>query len=185
MIWLAILVCFAVSFVFSGTEAGLLSVNRVRLKHRLKHRDKSAIILNRLLEHPERLLVTVLLVTNLMNIFAITLASQQFVRFFGTATMAISPRSASSSPSMSSGSNSCRNRSSAASRTVRSPRLAARCGSPTCCSRRCTSSGPAWHACSSATARASAASSSSPARISNTSPSKANARAPSAGTSGR
>jgi len=85
MIWLAILVCFAVSFVFSGIEAGLLSVNRVRLKHRLKHRDKAAIILNRLLDHPERLLVTVLLVTNLMNIFAMTLATQQFVGHLGNA----------------------------------------------------------------------------------------------------
>ena len=73
------------SFVFSGIEAGILSVNRVRLKHRLKHRDKSAIILNRLLEHPERLLVTVLLVTNLMNIFAMTLATQQFAIYFGNA----------------------------------------------------------------------------------------------------
>ena len=79
MIWLAILVCFAVSFVFSGIEAGLLSVNRVRLKHRLKHRDRAAIVLNRLLEHPERLLVTVLLVTNLMNNFAATLETQQIV----------------------------------------------------------------------------------------------------------
>jgi putative hemolysin len=85
MIWLAVAACFVVSFVFSGIEAGLLSVNRVRLKHRLKHRDKAAIILNRLLEHPERLLVTVLLVTNLMNIFAITLATQQFVMRLGNA----------------------------------------------------------------------------------------------------
>ncbi|HSI11388.1 MAG TPA: CNNM domain-containing protein [Chthoniobacter sp.] len=85
MIWLAVLACFVISFVFSGSEAGLLSVNRVRLKHRLKHRDKAAIILNRLLEHPERLLVTVLLVTNLMNIFAMTLATQQFVAHFGNA----------------------------------------------------------------------------------------------------
>ena len=33
--------------------------------------DRAAIRLNRLLDHPERLLVTVLMVTNLMNIFAI------------------------------------------------------------------------------------------------------------------
>jgi CBS domain containing-hemolysin-like protein len=83
MIWLGVLLCFVVSFVFSGTEAGLLSVNRVRLKHRLKHRDKAAIILNRLLEHPERTLVTVLLVTNLMNIFAMTLATQLLFAYFG------------------------------------------------------------------------------------------------------
>jgi CBS domain containing-hemolysin-like protein len=83
MIWLAVIGCFFVSFVFSGIEAGLLSVNRVRLKHRLKHRDKAAITLNRLLEHPERLLVTVLLVTNLMNIFAMTLATHWFVTWLG------------------------------------------------------------------------------------------------------
>jgi putative hemolysin len=83
MIWAAIVGCLLVSFVFSGIEAGILSMNRVRLKHRLKLRDRAAITLNRLLERPERLLVTVLLVTNLMNIFAITLATQDFVRRFG------------------------------------------------------------------------------------------------------
>ena len=31
MIWVAILCCLLVSFVFSGIEAGILSVNRVRL----------------------------------------------------------------------------------------------------------------------------------------------------------
>lgn len=85
MIWVAIIGCFVISFGFSGIEAGLLSVNRVRLKHRLKHRDKAAITLNRLLGQPERLLVTVLLVTNLMNIFAATLATQQIVAHLGDA----------------------------------------------------------------------------------------------------
>ena len=79
MIWLAVALCLLVSFVFSGIEAGILSVNRVRLKHRVKQRDRAARRLNRLLEQPERLLVTVLLVTNLMNIFAITLTTQEFV----------------------------------------------------------------------------------------------------------
>jgi len=83
MIWLAILGCFLISFVFSGIEAGILSMNRVRLKHRLKHRDRAAIVLNCLLEQPERLLVTVLIVTNLMNIFALTLATQEFVMRLG------------------------------------------------------------------------------------------------------
>jgi putative hemolysin len=79
MIWVAIAGCFLVSFIFSGIEAGILSMNRVRLKHRLKMRDRAAIVLNRLLEQPERLLVTVLIVTNLMNICAMTLATQEFV----------------------------------------------------------------------------------------------------------
>ena len=80
MTWVAIALCLLVSFVFSGIEAGILSVNRVRLRHRVeKLRDRAAIRLNHLLEQPERLLVTVLVVTNLMNIFAITLTVQEFV----------------------------------------------------------------------------------------------------------
>lgn len=83
MTWLAVALCLLVSFVFSGIEAGILSVNRVRLKHRVKLRDRAALRLNRLLEQPERLLVTVLMVTNLMNIFAITLTTGEFVARFG------------------------------------------------------------------------------------------------------
>ena len=83
MTWLAVALCLLVSFVFSGIEAGILSVNRVRLKHRVKHRDRAALRLERLLRDPERLLVTVLVVTNLMNIFAITLTVQEFTALCG------------------------------------------------------------------------------------------------------
>ena len=83
MTWLAIAFCLAISFIFSGIEAGLLSMSRVRLRHRVKLRDRAAIKLNRLLARPERLLVTVLLVTNFMNIAAITIATHELVRHFG------------------------------------------------------------------------------------------------------
>ncbi|MHA3775201.1 CNNM domain-containing protein [Verrucomicrobiota bacterium sgz303538] len=84
MIWGAVLCCLLVSFLFSGIEAGILSVNRVRLKHRVKMRDPAALKLNRLLAKPERLLVTVLVVTNLMNITALLLMTQELVRRFGS-----------------------------------------------------------------------------------------------------
>ncbi|RYD70022.1 MAG: DUF21 domain-containing protein, partial [Verrucomicrobiaceae bacterium] len=85
MIWGAIFCFLLISFLFSGIEAGILSVNRVRLKHRVKIKDRAALKLNRLLEHPERLLVTVLVVTNLMNISALLLATQSLVARFGDA----------------------------------------------------------------------------------------------------
>ncbi len=85
MIWFAVILCLLISFIFSGIEAGILSVNRVRLKHRIKLGDAAAIKLNRLLSKPERLLVTVVIVTNLMNITAITLAGQELVLRFGDA----------------------------------------------------------------------------------------------------
>jgi CBS domain containing-hemolysin-like protein len=83
MIWLAVALCLAVSFVFSGIEAGLLSMSRVRLRHRVKMRDGAAMTLNRMLARPERLLATVLLVTNFMNIVAITLCASELVKLLG------------------------------------------------------------------------------------------------------
>lgn len=77
MIWLIIALCLVVSFVFSGIEAGILSVNRVRLAHRAKQRERAALKLQRLLSHPERLLITVLVVTNLSNILALVLVCDQ------------------------------------------------------------------------------------------------------------
>lgn len=83
MLWIAL--CLCVSFIFSGIEAGILSVNRVRLRHRAKMRDKAALRLNVLLKRPERLLMTVVIVTNLANIFAITLTTAAFVQWWGRA----------------------------------------------------------------------------------------------------
>ena len=83
MLWLAIVVVLLVSFVFSGIEAGFLSLNRVQLRNRAKHRDPAALRLQKLIKEPERLLLTVVIVTNLANIFAITLATSVFVRHWG------------------------------------------------------------------------------------------------------
>src|SRR5450432_4841188 len=85
MIWLGVIICLLISATFSGIEAGILSVNRVRLRNRLNRGDKAAIKLDRLLSRPERLLVTVLIVTNLMNISAMILGTQEVVRELGSA----------------------------------------------------------------------------------------------------
>jgi CBS domain containing-hemolysin-like protein len=85
MTGVALVFCLVVSFLFSGTEAGILSMNRVRLRHRLKMNDRAAIKLQRLVSHPERMLVTVLLVTNLMNICAILLVTSACVNEWGRA----------------------------------------------------------------------------------------------------
>jgi CBS domain containing-hemolysin-like protein len=80
---LALTVCMVISFLFSGTEAGILSLNKVRLRHRLKINDPAARKLQRLVSRPERMLVTVLLVTNLMNICAIVLITRACVDAWG------------------------------------------------------------------------------------------------------
>lgn len=85
MTWLIILGCWVMSFVFSGIEAGLLSVDPVRLRHQVNQSQRAALRLNRLVQHPERLLITVLLVTNFVDICALLLLTRSFVVKFGIA----------------------------------------------------------------------------------------------------
>jgi putative hemolysin len=78
-----ILCCWIVSFVFAGIEAGLLSIDPVRLRHRVKRNMRAALMLNQLLQRPERLLVTVLLITNMADILALLLLTRRLVWMFG------------------------------------------------------------------------------------------------------
>lgn len=82
MTWLLFIVCLAVSFVFSGTEAGLLSLNRLRLRQLSRGGDAHAVRLWRLVEEPSRLFITVLCVTGLANIIAILILASWFVHEF-------------------------------------------------------------------------------------------------------
>jgi CBS domain containing-hemolysin-like protein len=81
--WLAILGCWLISFLFSGMEAGLLAIDPARLRHRVKQRERAALRLDRLLKSPERLLVTVLLVTNMAEILGLLLLTRGLVWSFG------------------------------------------------------------------------------------------------------
>ena len=84
MTWLFVGALGGVSFVFSGLEAALLGADPVRLRHDAKQRQ-GARRMARLLEQPQRLLVTVLLITAVADILAILLATRQLVASFGTA----------------------------------------------------------------------------------------------------
>jgi len=85
MIAFAIFCCWIVSFFFNGIESGLLSIDPVRLRQNVKRRVPAALRLNRLLKHPERLLVTVLLITNAADIVGLLLLTRQLVRSWGYA----------------------------------------------------------------------------------------------------
>ncbi|HST29851.1 MAG TPA: CNNM domain-containing protein [Chthoniobacterales bacterium] len=81
-LWI-ILGCWMVSFLFNGIEAGLMSIDPVRLRHNVKLNRPTAVRLDRLLKSPERLLVTVLLITNFVDIVALILLARRFVWKFG------------------------------------------------------------------------------------------------------
>ena len=80
---LIIACCWIVSFFFNGIESGLLAIDPVRLRRNVKRRIPAALKLNRLLKRPERLLVTVLLVTNAVDIIGLLLVTRGLVKSLG------------------------------------------------------------------------------------------------------
>ena len=82
--------CWVVSFLFNGIEAGLASVDPARLRHNVKLNRPDAVRLDRLLKSPERLLVTVLLVTNFADIIGLLLLTRFFVVRFHDAGFVMS-----------------------------------------------------------------------------------------------
>ncbi|HEX3420917.1 MAG TPA: DUF21 domain-containing protein, partial [Candidatus Udaeobacter sp.] len=80
-----IVCCWIISFFFNGIESGLLSIDPVRLRQNVKRRVPAALRLNRLLIHPERLLATVLLVTNAADILALLLLTTELFHRYGDA----------------------------------------------------------------------------------------------------
>lgn len=78
-----LLACWGISFLFAGIEAGLLALDPVRLRHRAKSGDRPAQRLEKMLEQPERLLITVLLATNAADIVGLIILTHWLVRVFG------------------------------------------------------------------------------------------------------
>ena len=80
---IVIVCCWIISFFFNGIESGLLSIDPVRLRQNVKRRVPAALQLSRLLKHPERLLATVLLITNAADIMALILLTSELFRWYG------------------------------------------------------------------------------------------------------
>jgi CBS domain containing-hemolysin-like protein len=87
---LVIFCAWMVSFLFNGIEAGLLSIDPVRLRHQVKLGKRGAVRLNRLIERPERLLVTILLVTNFADILGLLLLTRRLIWILGNTGFLIS-----------------------------------------------------------------------------------------------
>jgi Mg2+/Co2+ transporter CorB len=77
------------SAFFSSSETGMLSINKYRLKHLVKNKNRSAIKVNSLLERPDRLIGVILIGNNFVNILASAIATIIAVRLWGDAGVAI------------------------------------------------------------------------------------------------
>ena len=72
-----------VSAFFSGMETGLISLNKVRLRHEVERNNRDAILINGFVEHTERLLGTTLAGSLLCNVIIAVTASAVAARWFG------------------------------------------------------------------------------------------------------
>ncbi|MEH6472330.1 MAG: HlyC/CorC family transporter [Halopseudomonas sp.] len=77
------------SAFFSGSETGMMSLNRYRLRHLVKKKHRGAMRANRLLERPDRLIGVILIGNNLVNISAASIATIIAVRLWGDAGIVI------------------------------------------------------------------------------------------------
>ncbi|TVP89508.1 MAG: HlyC/CorC family transporter [Pseudomonadaceae bacterium] len=84
-----LVVLIVLSAFFSSSETSMMSLNRYRLKHLSKEGHRAAKRSSKLLERPDRLLGTILVGNNIVNILAASLATILAVRIWGDAGIAI------------------------------------------------------------------------------------------------
>ncbi|MCK8826983.1 hemolysin family protein [Natroniella acetigena] len=71
------------SAFFSGAETALMSVNKVEIRHLRQEGDSQAKIVDELLNRPDKLLITILIGNNLVNIAASSIATALATEAFG------------------------------------------------------------------------------------------------------
>ena len=80
---IAIILLICMSAYFSATETAFSSMNRIRLKTRADDGDKRAAMVLAMSEDYDRLLSTILIGNNIVNITATTLAAVLFTKLVG------------------------------------------------------------------------------------------------------
>jgi len=85
----ALIFLIILSAFFSGSETGLVSLNRYRLRHLAKTKHRGAARAAKLLERPDRLIGLILLGNNFVNILASSIATILALRLYGEAGIAI------------------------------------------------------------------------------------------------
>lgn len=85
--WLVVLIML--SALFSGSETAIISVSNAKVRNLVKKGSKSGEILEKLKKDPHKLLITILVGNNLVNIGASVLATVVFTQAFGSSGLGI------------------------------------------------------------------------------------------------
>ncbi len=87
---IVLFILILMSGFFSATETAYSSLNRIRLKNLASSGDKRALLTLSLVENYDKLLSTILIGNNIVNIFSASLSTIIFVSYFGDAGITIS-----------------------------------------------------------------------------------------------
>ena len=88
-LFITLIICLVLSAYFSGSETGLLSLNKYRLRFMAEQGNRGAQKAEKLLEKPDTLLSFILIFNNLVNISASAIATMIGMRLYGDAGVAI------------------------------------------------------------------------------------------------
>lgn len=85
-LWIQVVILFillSISAFFSAAETALTSISKVRVRHLKEEGVKGASVLEKLISEPKKLLSTVLVVNNIVNIAATSISTSVMVGLFG------------------------------------------------------------------------------------------------------
>ena len=86
---ISLVVLLILSAIFSWIETALMSINQIKTKSLIKQGKKGAQTLHRIKQNPHRLIITILIGNNLVNIGAASLATVMFTGLFGSSGVGI------------------------------------------------------------------------------------------------
>jgi Mg2+/Co2+ transporter CorB len=84
-----LIVLLVLSAFFSGSETALMSINRYKLKHRVKKNEIAALRVDYLLNNPDKTLGLILLLNNFVNILASAITTIIAIELYGDKGVAI------------------------------------------------------------------------------------------------
>lgn len=88
-LYIFLIILILLSAFFSGAETAFFSLSDVKLKKMISHRGKNAEIISRLKSNPQRLLITILIGNNLVNIAAASMATIIVNNLLGSSVIGI------------------------------------------------------------------------------------------------
>jgi len=91
VLFIVLFVLIVLSAFFSSSETGMMALNKYRLRHLVKDKNRAAILVSKLLEKPDRLIGVILFGNNVVNFLAAAIATVIGFRLWGDYGVAASP----------------------------------------------------------------------------------------------